>query len=215
MVWVWVFALGALGDDATFAEGRALYDQLEYEQAVFRFQEVAVRPDLAGADKAVVMTWLGLSYAGTGSMDAARRAFVDAATIDAAVALPVEVAPALQQVFDDARQEAARRRAEQPLPADPPAEHSTSPAPVPSSPAPALPLIGAAAGAAALVGGVGLAGLSWATFEGAKDKQLYQADAKARLDAANVELGVAWALVPAGAAVLAASAWLLVEGGPP
>ena len=40
-------ALGSLSADPAFTEGCALYDQLEYEQAVFRFQEVALRQDLA------------------------------------------------------------------------------------------------------------------------------------------------------------------------
>lgn len=210
---VLLLALGALAEDPAFAEGRALYDQLEYEQAVFRFQEVALRPELAPEDQATALTWLGLSFAGTGNMDAARRAFVDAASLKPELTLPVEVAPALQQLFDDAHQEAQRRRAE--------ARPSPTPNPVPPPAAaadeavPVLPLVGVALGAATLVGGAGLAGLSFATWEGAKDKQLFQADAKAQLDTANLELGAAWVLMPVGAAVAATATWFLLDGAGP
>lgn len=213
MLAVLAFTLGSLAGDPAFTEGRALYDQLEYEQAVFRFQEVALRPELAPEDKATALVWLGLSFAGTGDMEAARRSFVDAATLQSELALPVEVAPALQQLFDDARAEAqARREKAPPLP---PPGPGPAPVPVADEAVPVLPLVGVALGAATLAGGVGLAGLSWATFEGAKDKQLYQADAKGQLDTANLELGVAWALVPAGTAVAAASVWFLLAGAEP
>jgi tetratricopeptide (TPR) repeat protein len=197
---VLLLALGALAEDPAFAEGRALYDQLEYEQAVFRFQEVALRPELAPEDQATALTWLGLSFAGTGNMDAARRAFVDAASLKPELTLPVEVAPALQQLFDDAHQEALRRRAE--------ARPSPTPNPVP-------PPGAVADEAVPVVGGAGLAGLSFATWEGAKDKQLFQADAKAQLDAANLELGAAWVLMPVGAAVAATATWFLLDGAGP
>lgn len=210
MLAVLLLTLGSLSSDPVFNEGRALYDQLEYEQAVFRFQEVALRPELDAKDRAEALTWLGLSYAGAGNMDAARRAFVDAVVLAPEVALPVEVAPSLAQLFEDARQSAAARRAA----TDP----AVPPSPAPQGPAPGLPLLplaGVGAGAVVVLAGAGLAGLSVATFEGSKDKELFQTEAKAQVDAANLQLAVGSLLIPVGVAVGAASAFFLWPSGAP
>lgn len=215
MLVAWLLALGSLGSDPAFVEGQRLYDQLEYEQAVFRFQEVALRPELPPEDRASALTWLGLGYAGAGSLDAARRSFVYAARAWPGVALPVEVSPALARLFDDAKREAATFPTAplSPTPATAPSEPSTPPEK--AGDFPVLPAAGLAAGATVAAAGVGMVVLSAVTFGAAQDKQLYQGDAKAQLDLANVELGVAYALIPIGLTVATASAWLLMGAGTP
>lgn len=217
MLVLWALMLGSLAGDPAFTEGQQLYDQLEYEQAIFRFQEVAVRPELSPEDRATALTWLGLTYAGVGNMNAARRSFVDAARAWPAVSLPVEVAPSLVRVFEDARRSATAQGSptSAPRPVPMPPATSTAASSRDEGELPVWPAVGIAAGAAVVVAGVGLAVVSAATYAGAQDQQLYQPEAKAQLDLANLELGAGYVAIPIGLAVTAASAWLLLEGGAP
>lgn len=211
---MWLLALAliaSLQGDASFDAGCKLYDQLEYEQAVFRFQEVTLRPGLSPEDRATALAWLGLSYAGAGNPDAATRAFSDAARASAAVTLPVEVSPSLQQLFDDAKADVAAHPL--PAPAVGPTTGVGPAAPVSggAAPSPVVPGVGVAVGGAALFGGVALAAVSAVTYGGAQDKRLFQQDAKSALDTANVELGAAYLLIPAGLVVGGVSAFFLTE----
>lgn len=91
-------ALSLEGDEG-FEDGVRLYKGLEYEQAIFRFEEVAVRPGLTPSDKATALVWLALCYAGTGDFEAARRDLGDALRTDASVQLPVNTSPRVVSLF--------------------------------------------------------------------------------------------------------------------
>jgi tetratricopeptide (TPR) repeat protein len=198
----------SLDGDAAFAEGLRLYDELEYEQAAFRFQEVALRNPAPGPDRARVFVYLGLSFAGAGDLDAAKRAFVDAARADRTVALPVEVSPSLQQLFDEAKASAP----EEPAPLEP------APAPQAGSgggPMPILAIVGAVGGGVLVIAGAGLAvlcGVSYNEALTAKERDATQLEAKGALDRANLSLAGAGVLIPVGLALAGVSAFLLVTG---
>lgn len=203
-----LLVMGALSDDPIFMEGCKFYDELEYEQAVFRFQELALRGDLPATDAATALAWLGLSYAGTGNMPAARRAFVDAVRRDPQVAIPVEVSPSLAQVFEEARAEAPK------LPEPREAAPVSPPPTQPETSINLLPALGVAGGAVVVIAGVATAGVSTVTWAGAQDKQLFQSEARSQIETANAQLAVAWVLVPAGLAVVGVSTLFLLGGDP-
>src|SRR5207248_1354167 len=97
--------------DPAFEEGQRLYKALEYEQAIFRFEEVAVRPSIEPADKAQALMWLGLSYAGTGDLESAKRDFRQALVVDDALALPPTISPRIATIFEDLRTDVRKEKA--------------------------------------------------------------------------------------------------------
>lgn len=201
-----LLTIASLNADTAFNEGRKLYDDLEYEQAVFRFQEVALRADVVGADRATALVWLGLSYAGVGDEDAARRAFVDGARADATLVLPVEVSPRLAELFDDAKRAAAATAIA------PPTQPTTivvpSDAPPPDDSTSILAGVGTVTGVLLVGTGVGLAVLCAVNYDNASDRTATQVAAKAALDEANLELVGAALLIPVGAAMAGVAGFL-------
>jgi len=202
--------LASLDGDAAFAAGRASYDQLEYEQAVFRFQEVAIRSDLSDEDKATAFVWLGVSYGSVGDAMAARRAFSDALRANPAQTLPVEVSPKIEQLFAEAK--AA-------LPATSTTATSTTSSVGTGAPSagPAdntMAIAAASTGAVLVVAGLGLSAICAATFAQASDPDAFQADAKASLDAANLELVAASVAIPLGLALGGVAGFLFTQPGP-
>ncbi|OGQ26333.1 MAG: hypothetical protein A2138_25470 [Deltaproteobacteria bacterium RBG_16_71_12] len=193
-------ALGGLAGDEAFDEGVLLYKGLEYEQAAARFAEITSRPDLAPPEKAEALVWLGLCLAGTGDLDAARRTLKNAVLTDQAVRLPTATAisPRVQALFDDVL---AETHAAPPRPPPPP---PPSPPPPPTAPVPVLPTALIAGGAVAAAGGVVLALLAVGHLQQAEDPDAFQVDAKAALDAANVEGVSAGVLLTGGAGAVAA-----------
>ncbi|OGQ20290.1 MAG: hypothetical protein A2138_15420 [Deltaproteobacteria bacterium RBG_16_71_12] len=195
----------ALGDDPTFGEGVRLYQELNYEQAIFRFQQVAVRPSLPPAEKATALLWLGLSYAGAGDLDEAARSFRFALETDRTATLPTETSPSIVKMVDDLRAEVALTPTPPPAPPPPP-----SPAPPPT---PGLAVIGAGVGAAvgvlAIVGGGLLAWLTADQLAKANDPDAFQDDAnQARLNANAAATG-AVVLIPLGGVLAAAGGVVL------
>jgi hypothetical protein len=130
-------AAPSVDDDAQFQKGLALYEDLEFEQAILLLQEVAVRDDLAPADKARVLVWLGVAHGQTGNLDAAKRHFELAAAAHTDVELPVRVGPRLDRMFHDARRE-AREAAKNAPPEEPepPEEEERPPYALPHDPEP-------------------------------------------------------------------------------
>lgn len=188
-------ALGSLAGDEAFDQGVQLYKGLEYEQAAARFAEVASRPDLAAPEKAEALAWLGLCLAGTSDLDAARRTLKNAVLTDPAVRLPTATAisPRIQKLFDEVLAEAKA------APPPPP-----PPRPPPDAPLPLLPTALVAGGVVAAAVGVVLALLAVGHLQQANDPEAFQDDAKAAIDAANVEGVSATVLLAGGAAVAAA-----------
>jgi hypothetical protein len=212
------FALvAALAGDPSFDEGVRLYNELEYEQAIFRFEEIALRPGQAPADKATALVWLGMSYAGTGDLDSARRMFGDALRVDAATALPPNVSPRIVAMFDEVKAAAVTVVPEKPVepaPLAPSTPEVKTPEEKPSE-GPSVGLI-----AAATAGGVGVAALGagalFAVFAGGHYTQLtatnpkpFQDEAKTLRDTMNLEITGAAVLIPTGLALLGTGAALL------
>lgn len=88
-----------LDDDPNFIEAQKLYEELEFEQAIFRLQAAALVPGRPAHEQARVFVWLGICYGQSGNVASARRAFADAVRADVAVALPVTVAPELEELL--------------------------------------------------------------------------------------------------------------------
>jgi tetratricopeptide (TPR) repeat protein len=148
----WILAtllMAVLAADADFVAGKQLYDSFEYEQALFRFEQVLVKPGLQPAEKAEVSLWLAVCLEGVGRVADADRAMQDAARLDPAASLPVATAPAFQTRWRDIV--AAARAA----PATTTTVTTTTPAPAVTTTTAAPSTLGLAVGAG---GGVALLG---------------------------------------------------------
>jgi|GEM_PF-1866336 len=119
-----------------FTQGKTLYMELEYEQALFRFQKAALDASAPASDRAQALVWVAMCYAGVGDETAAKRALEDAAVLDGTIQLPREAAPTLRPWMTAAKQKAAKAKATAPAPAPAPTPAAT-PAPVAVTPAPA------------------------------------------------------------------------------
>ncbi len=190
--------LAATLADPTFEEGVRLYQASSYEQAIFRFEEIAVRPGLAPSDKATTLLWLGLSYAGTGDLDAAKRSFRFALTADVTAALPTETSPVIVEMIEEIRQELTPPVAA----VEPVAPATPSETPSPSlSPAVIGGGIGAGLGALAIISGGVLALIAADQLAQASDPDAFQDDAITARDNAGATATAALVLIPLGAVV--------------
>lgn len=212
-----------LAGDPAFDDGVRLYRALEYEQAIFRFQEVAVRPGLPGDDKAEAFTWLGLAYAGTGDLEAARRMFMDALRADPATKLPAEVSPRVVSLFEEVKGAIkAEATATRPPPDGEPDKLPPDGGGAPPSPREGkardllIPLATTGAGVVLLIGGGALAAAAadhWKTASN-PDPDAFQDDVKAALDAMNIEVAAAAFVLPVGAFLAGLGAFLLMSDAP-
>jgi tetratricopeptide (TPR) repeat protein len=197
-------AAGALSDDAAFVEGKQLYEQSEYEQAIFRFQAASLETQHTDAERAQVLVWLGLAYAGFGDAASSRRAFADALRIDPSSPLPVEVSPKVETEFNAVRDEVARapRRPSGAAARPPP---GTKPASKPDAQGAhggsVMPWVGLGVGALGVVclaaGGVA-AILAVQNNAVVQDLETFQDDAYAAQNARDVQTVVAAVAIPAG-----------------
>jgi tetratricopeptide (TPR) repeat protein len=220
MLWLaWMLSL-SLAEDPSFLEGQRLYRAFEYEQAIFRFQEIAVRPQVASDDRAEALVWLGLSYAGTGDLEAARRNFKDALTLHPSAGLPANASPRVKELFDEARASLAPANPSEPKrdpvpsstpPQGPPTpEQPTAEAPHDASPMLVPGAVLAGVGAVALAGGVVLALLASSSYAEATDPSAFQDDAQAALDRTNTEVIAAGVMLPVGALLAGSGVAMIV-----
>ena len=196
--------LAATLADPTFEEGVRLYQASSYEQAIFRFEEIAVRPGLAPSDKATTLLWLGLSYAGTGDLDAAKRSFRFALTADVTAALPTETSPVIVEMIEEIRKELTPPVAavEPVAPAESTPSETQPQTPSPSfSPAVIGGGIGAGLGALAIISGGVLALIAADQLAQASDPDAFQDDAITARDNAGATATAALVLIPLGAVV--------------
>ncbi len=100
----------AVEENAEFKQGSQAYQNLEFEQALFRFQRLAVAPGLDDKDRAKVLVWVGLSYAGMGDEPSAKQAIADAVNFDDDVGLPSFAPPKVKEWMADVRIEKARAK---------------------------------------------------------------------------------------------------------
>lgn len=199
----------SLDDDPAFQEGLSLYREVEFEQALFRFQEAATAPGRPDAERVVLFQWLGMTYAALEREEAADRAFRDALHIDLDAPLPPEAAPKLRDRYAELRGEVREESptVEQPRPPAAPAETSPPPEP-PEEAASFSPLLFASAGVAGAVavlagaaGGLAVV-LATQTAAVAEDPDAFQDERLAALDRANTQLGVGYGLFAAGGAMV-------------
>jgi tetratricopeptide (TPR) repeat protein len=200
----------ALEGDQAFEEGLRLYRDVEFEQALFSFQEAATQPDRPDDDRVVLFTWLGLTYAALERDDAAERAFRDALRLDIEAALPEDAPPKLRESFDVLRATMRAELAPVETTPQPPADVEEPAAP-PDGELKMAPFLlggaGVAAGAALLAGGAAGLVLSLAldSVAVAEDDGEFQVDRIDALDRANGQLGTSYALFAvAGALVVGA-----------
>ena len=93
-----------LGEDSAYQEGMRLYEDFEYERAVFRFKEALRVKDRTAADRAVVGLRLGMTYAELRDDQGALEAFENALTEDPLLVLPSDASPKIKAMLDEARQ---------------------------------------------------------------------------------------------------------------
>ncbi|MBI1946692.1 MAG: hypothetical protein HYS27_13425 [Deltaproteobacteria bacterium] len=197
-----------LGEDPAFAEGRRLYEESEYEQAIFRLQEAALVADREPTDRATVFLWLGLAYAGFGDVAAARRAFGDALRLEPTLAPPVEISPKVADEIEAVRSEVAAERAVLRAPATGP------PTPTPDAPGDEHPwgLVAGLAGMGAVsvvAGGVAV-GFAMQNHGIVNDLETFQDDAARAQDERDAQVIVAVVLFGAGTALLGGGGAVLV-----
>jgi tetratricopeptide (TPR) repeat protein len=131
---VWILAAvlavaGTLDTNEAFQEGVSLYQELEFEQAIFRFESAALSSDLTDQERAMVFGWMAMSYAGIGKVDGAKRSLKNALAKDPDVTLPTFAPPKVKEWL-------VELQATMPAAEDKPAA-----APVPSEPAPEAALV--------------------------------------------------------------------------
>jgi len=204
-----------LADDPSFVEGQRLYQESEYEQAVFRFQTAALVADRPAGERASALMWLGLAYAGAGDSASARRAFEDALRLSPAATIPVEVSPKVEEDFLAVR----AALAEAPPRTPPPGAASTAPDARPDSPVRDAPWVLAggigALGALCVAAGAVATGLAVVNKGIIDDTETFQDDAaRAQVDR-DVQVAAAAALFGAGVLLLGGSgAVLAFDVGP-
>ena len=108
---LWGIALGlvlsgALDTNEAFQEGVNLYQELEFEQAIFRFESAALAPDLSDQERAMVFGWMAMSYAGIGNVQGARRSLTNALNKDPTMTLPAFAPPKVKTWLEELRTKA-------------------------------------------------------------------------------------------------------------
>jgi tetratricopeptide (TPR) repeat protein len=211
----------ALEDDAEYRKAVEALKALEYEQAIFRLQEIVARPGLDPAARGEALFLLARSYAGTGNFDAARDAFKSALTKNPHLTLPDQASPRVTSLVAQVRRElmqAARDPGEAP-PVEAgettPAEVAAAPQAPPPTDFPVLLVSGAGvavAGVAALVAAGVLGALAYSEIEYIREPGRFQEDAKPAQDRANLELWGAGGLGTLGAALVIGGGALAVVG---
>jgi len=194
-------AAAPIADDESFQTALALYEDLEFEQAILRLQSIAIRKGIEPQDQATVLVWLGVTYGQTGDLTAARENFGLAFMQDINIQLPVRVSPDLNKIFRDEHTLAeSRAAAATEEPANPTPEPDPAPAVVDPEPAPAEETGGMAGlywgiGGTALAGGlvataagVGLGAWSYLSITEAADPAVTQKAASDLVDTANMAL---------------------------
>src|SRR4051794_23673696 len=111
----------SLDGDATFEQGKQLYEHLDYERAALRFHEAALVPGRPPADRALLNVWLGLVYATMGELDNAGKHRDEAGRDDVAVRAPDIPPPSVAALLGAARAREQQRGADaaMPPPVDP------------------------------------------------------------------------------------------------
>lgn len=202
----------ALADEPAYKEGVLLYEQVDLDGAIARFNQALAAPAVIPVEQATLHAWIALSHAQLGRKEEALASFRNAVKLDRNVKLPALAPPDVEAQLEAARAE---------LPAEtvtaPPLDPAGAGTPPPPSAAPAdsgPPLV------AIITGGAGVALLlaGGATFAIGLDTAFRQApqaqfndEARALVDTAYLEYAVAGGLAGAGALGLGAAVVFAME----
>jgi hypothetical protein len=191
-----------LDDEPAFKDGRRLYDELEFEQAIFRFEQAAQVRDRTPSELATLKMWVGLSHGQLGDFTRAGEAFRAAVDLDPDVQLPVAVSPKLDSLLKNARSEREARLR----------EDAPDGALSPSTQKPGVDPLGVALWGGAISLGIagglffiatgGLGAFALMTFAAASDPTVTQVDAQRLVDQANLAAGGATVTGAVGLAFL-------------
>lgn len=114
-VWILAAALalaGTLDNNEAFQEGVTLYQELEFEQAIFRFESAALSSDLTDKERATVFGWMAMSYAGVGKVEGAKRSLKNALAKDPDVTLPQFAPPKVKEWLAEVKAQSQPQLAE-------------------------------------------------------------------------------------------------------
>jgi tetratricopeptide (TPR) repeat protein len=209
MLFAALLLAAALAEEPTYKDGVRLYEQVDLDGAIARFNEALAIPAITDVEKATLHAWIALSHAQLGRKDDATASFRAAVKLDRNVKLPALAPPDVE-----AQLEAAR--AELPAPAatpDPsaPVDPAGPGAVAPSAGPPLVSMITGGAGIALLLAG----GATFAIGLDTAFRQAFEAefndDARALVDLAYLEYAVAGGLAGAGAVGLGAAVIFTLE----
>lgn len=189
-----------LEDDSNFVEAQQLYEDLEFEQAIFRLQAAALVPGRPAYEQARIFVWLGICYGQSGDVSSARRAFADAVRADVDVALPVTVAPELEELLVAVReaerekkslQQASRTPEPSPdsdMDASASEPEANDPAAVRASEPMGYSVLWFSGAALGIAAAVGTGYLTYSAYDQAQNPATTQVDASAAVQNANIAL---------------------------
>jgi hypothetical protein len=132
-----ILAAPPLADDATYQEGVRLYDEFEYERAVFRFEEALRDTTREPAERATIHVRLGMTRAELRDDVRAVQSFQDALLLDPYVTLPADASPKIRALLDEARDRMRAERAQPAAPTPSVVNDVVAPAPQVAAPNPA------------------------------------------------------------------------------
>lgn len=189
----------ALADEPAYKEGVRLYEQVDLDGAIARFNQAFAASSVTPIEQATLHAWIALSHAQLGRKEEALASFRNAVKLDRNVKMPALAPPDVEAQLEAARAEL-------------PPEVVTPPPVDPTEDGP--PLVAIITGGAGLV--LLLAG--GATFAVGLDTAFRQApqaafndEARALVDTAYLEYAVAGSLAGAGALGLGAAVVLAME----
>jgi tetratricopeptide (TPR) repeat protein len=225
-----LIASAPLTEDPDYTTAIQLYQNVEFEQALFRFQSAAIKPGLNDAERAELFLWIGLCYGNIGDLESAERQFRDGLKLFPSAPLPQpNTSPIIIDLFKRVKDEVNKAAAATPADPAPPdkapddAPDSTTTGDAGGDPTDSdaatgegggLPwlLMGgggvAAAGVVLLVAAGATAGASYVVFSQGlalgDDPTVYGSDIKSLELMANVLLGSAAGMAALGLLVVVA-----------
>lgn len=123
-----LIASASLAEDPDYRTAIELYENVEFEQALFRFQSAAVRPDLNDAERAELFLWIGLCYGNIGDLESAERQFRDGLQLFPSAPLPQpNTSPIIIDLFKEVKAEVQRTLTAATPPPGQPADDESAP----------------------------------------------------------------------------------------
>lgn len=196
---LWLAAV-PLGDDPAFQEGVRLYEQVDLEGAIARFQQASATTD---PDRAAAQVWIALCHAQLGRREDATVSFRAAVRLDRQVKLPALAPPDVEAMLEAAR-------AELPALAPEPASSSAVPAvePAPEEGGSIVPLVVGGGGVVAMLAGATTVAIGMDTALRQATEQKFNDDGRAVRDTGYLMYSIGGAILGVGAAAVGVAAFL-------